>query len=160
MTKLTPDAREFFQNLIKQPDVQARSGVVKALEDMLSGRKPKPRIKGKPDPSALPKAELIALVGCEGGGVSVYGRRYPKGWRFFCEVNESYFDEEEHHAISQETDNIMELLPKNWPHLCPIEIHPEFLDWFRFEYDMARKNDPMLWDSFTRDHWERLFYGC
>ncbi len=66
MTELTPDAREFFENLLKQPDVQARPGVKKALEDMLSGRKPKLREKGKPDPSALPDAETIVDMAGEG----------------------------------------------------------------------------------------------
>jgi hypothetical protein len=51
---LSADVKKNCAILLARPDVQARPGLKKALEDLASGRKPKPRRKGEPLPGALP----------------------------------------------------------------------------------------------------------
>ncbi len=51
---LSDAAKAACTNLLAQADVQARPGLKKALEDLLSGRKPVLRKKGEPKLSALP----------------------------------------------------------------------------------------------------------
>jgi hypothetical protein len=53
-SNLSDDAQKSCAILLARADVQARPGLKKALEDLLSGRKPKPRKKGEPIRSALP----------------------------------------------------------------------------------------------------------
>lgn len=53
-SSLSDDVKTNCAILLAREDIQARPGLKKALEDLLSGRKPKPRKKGEPLKSALP----------------------------------------------------------------------------------------------------------
>jgi hypothetical protein len=106
---------------------------------------------------ALSEVEVIAVIGSEGGAVTVYGCEYPDGWRFFSETNESYYGEEEHYATGKETSNILDLLPKGWPYLYPVEIHAKFVDWFREQYDLAHTKDNPWYESSNRENWYRFY---
>lgn len=54
-SNLTDDARAYYTEFLARSDVQAQPGLKKFLEDLLLGRKPKPRVKGAVDLSVLPK---------------------------------------------------------------------------------------------------------
>lgn len=54
-SNLSDAAQKSCAILLAREDVQARHGLRKALEDLLSGRKPKPRKKGEPIRGALPE---------------------------------------------------------------------------------------------------------
>lgn len=51
---LSDDVKKNCAILLARSDIQARPGLKKALEDLASGRRPKPRKKGEPIMSALP----------------------------------------------------------------------------------------------------------
>ena len=79
---LSEDAKAYYKEFPERPDVQARPGLKMALENILTGRKPKLRVKGSVDKSALPDGVLIADLTTEGGGVTIIGSKLPKSWLF------------------------------------------------------------------------------
>lgn len=54
MSNLSDESKAILERFLAPPDVQARPGMKKGLENLLSGRKPKPRVKGKVNEAALP----------------------------------------------------------------------------------------------------------
>ena len=143
---LSEDAKAYYKEFPERPDVQARPGLKMALENILTGRKPKLRVKGSVDKSALPDGVLIADLTAEGGGVTIIGSKLPKSWLFWSECSRYDVDSGcwEMHSTEPVLD-MLKLLPDWWPHCYPIEIHPEFIPWFRMNYEITVKND---WERF------------
>jgi hypothetical protein len=81
--------------------------------------------------------EVIVLVGVEGGGVTLYGERTERGWRFSCDfVDQTPYmlaEGEDRREIRRVTktvgswDDALALLDqKRWLSLDAIRVHPEF----------------------------------
>lgn len=92
---------------------------------------------------------LIAILGLEGGGFAVYGKRSETGWLFWRESTSMDLDENDDdiwHAFSSDPVRSLDLvLPDGWTSYFAVELHPDFRDWFRNAYDKARTmppNDP------------------
>jgi hypothetical protein len=85
---------------------------------------------------------LVASLGVEGGGLTVYGKRAVRGWTFWAtgssmELGEN--DDEMWTSWSSEPVLSLDLvLPEDWPRFHPLTIHPAFLPWFRGAYEKAR----------------------
>src|SRR3954447_5803984 len=95
------------------------------------------------DESPAPKEKLVvARIGVEGGGSTIYGRQSDAGWSFWTEGTSMDLDENDDEVwrswSSEPVTRLDLLLPKDWPIFYPLEIHPGFLAWFRQAYEKAR----------------------
>jgi hypothetical protein len=85
---------------------------------------------------------VIADIGVEGGGTTIYGARSQGVWSFWTEGTSIDLDEDDHEvwrSWSTEPVSSLELLvPNDWPMYYPSAIHPEFLGWFRDHYEKAQ----------------------
>lgn len=86
---------------------------------------------------------LIARIGVEGGGADIYGRQDRGVWSFWTEGTSMDLDDTDDEVwrswSSQPVASLGDVLPKDWPHFHPIEIHPDFVAWFREAYEPARE---------------------
>jgi CpXC protein/HIRAN domain len=89
---------------------------------------------------------IIAEIGMEGGGVTIFGKQLEQGWTFWTEGSSMDLDENDDevwHSWSSEPVSDLDLaLPKDWPLFYPVQIHPEFLGWFRANYEISRASLP------------------
>ena len=108
---------------------------------------------------------VIACMGVEGGGATVYGHQENGEWSFWQEGSSMYLDDNDDEAWkSWATDPVADLLsalPKGWFKMHPTEIHPEFVTLLRNEYERCgggraagRKKRPS-----NSDPWMKLFSG-
>ena len=51
-------------------------------------------------------------------------------------------DEVWHSWSSEPVSDLGLVLPKDWPLFHPVQIHPEFLGWFRANYEITRASLP------------------
>ncbi len=54
MADLSEESKKIIEEMLQRPDFQARPGLKKGLENLLTGRKPKPREPGQVNEAALP----------------------------------------------------------------------------------------------------------
>jgi hypothetical protein len=92
---------------------------------------------------------LVAELGVEGGGCSVYGREAEGSWSFWREGSSLDFDEDDEEVVrSWATEPVPDLwlaVPKEWPLYYVLKVHPDFRAWFREKYESARASlDPSL----------------
>jgi hypothetical protein len=89
---------------------------------------------------------VIAEIGVEGGGLTIYGTQSDGVWNFWTEgtsIDMDENDDEVWRSWSSEPVNSLELVvPQDWPLFSPIQIHPKFVEWFRENYDEAVLNLP------------------
>jgi hypothetical protein len=88
----------------------------------------------------------IAEIGVEGGGVTIYGIQSQGVWTFWTEGTSMDLDENDDEIwrswSSEPVSSLDLVLPKDWPLFHPIEVHPDFVDWFRSNYDNVRGSLP------------------
>lgn len=86
--------------------------------------------------------EIIADIGVEGGGVTIFGRISKGVWSFWTEGTSIDLDENDDEVwrswSSEPVSSLDVLVPKDWPVFYPSMIHPEFVTWFRDAYEKAR----------------------
>jgi hypothetical protein len=89
---------------------------------------------------------LIADFGVEGGGITIYGGQSDGVWSFWTEGSSMDLDENDdmvNRSWTSEPVNSLDLVvPKDWPIFYPSKIHPDFVDWFRTNYDPTRESLP------------------
>ena len=89
---------------------------------------------------------VIADLGVEGGGITIYGRQTDGVWSFWTEGTSMDLDENDDEVwrffSSEPVSSLDRVLPENWHRFYPVEIHPDFLDWFREAYKKARTSMP------------------
>jgi len=89
---------------------------------------------------------LIADIGVEGGGVQIFGKKSNSVWSFWSGGTSMDLDENEDEVwrswSSKPVSSLDLVLPKDWVLFHPVEIHPDFLDWFRAAYDKGRASLP------------------
>ena len=93
--------------------------------------------------------------------MTIIGSKLPKSWLFWSECSRYDVDSGcwEMHSTEPVLD-MLKLLPDWWPHCYPIAIHPEFIPWFRMNYEITVENDwERFGDSPSRDNWMRIIYG-
>ena len=85
---------------------------------------------------------LVAEIGVEGGGLSIYGREDEGSWSFWSEGSSMDLDENDDEVWrSWSTDPVADLalvVPREWPLFYPMTIRPDFTGWFRDHYEEAR----------------------
>jgi hypothetical protein len=97
--------------------------------------------------------EVIVLTGVEGGGVTLYGERTERGWRFSCNfVDQTPFilaDGEDQREIRRMTktveswrDALALLDEKGWLRLPAIHVHPEFRQQVLQVFEKRLGDDP------------------
>lgn len=89
---------------------------------------------------------LIAQMAVEGGGITIYGSQAKGVWSFWTEGNSIDLDENDDEVwrswSSEPVSSLDFVLPKDWPVFYPSKIHPEFVEWFRRNYDKVRASLP------------------
>ncbi len=89
---------------------------------------------------------LIADIGVEGGGVKILGKKLESIWSFWTEGTSMDMDENDDEVwrswSSEPVSNLDLVLPDEWHRFYPVEIHPDFLEWFREAYEKARDTLP------------------
>jgi hypothetical protein len=85
---------------------------------------------------------LVAEMGIEGGGITIYVGKSEGVWSFWTEGTSTDLDENDDEVwrswSSEQVSSVDLLLPKEWLLFCPVEIHPDFVGWFRDAYERAR----------------------
>jgi hypothetical protein len=89
---------------------------------------------------------IIAQMGVEGGGITIYGSRSEGVWSFWTEGSSMELDDNDDEVwrswTSEPVKSLDLVVPKDWPIFHPSKIHPDFVDWFRTTYDLARASMP------------------
>jgi hypothetical protein len=85
---------------------------------------------------------IIARMGVEGGGITVYGSQSNGVWSFWTEGSSMCLDDNDDEAwqswTSEPVKKLDLVLPKDWPIFYPVTIDREFVEWFRTNYEAAR----------------------
>jgi hypothetical protein len=85
---------------------------------------------------------LIAAIGIEGGGVTICGRLVDGVWTYWTKGSSMDLDERDDEVrrtwSSESLVSLDLVVPRDWPMFSPAEIHPDFVEWFRENYDKAR----------------------
>jgi hypothetical protein len=107
---------------------------------------------------------IIVNMGVEGGGVTIFGRQADGVWSFRQVGGSIDFDDNDEECWrSWSRDPVSELaeaLPREWYQMCPIEIHPQFVEQMRHEYERSRDLGGRSWNQFRHKRWDRLFTGA
>ena len=111
---------------------------------------------------------LIADIGVEGGGVQIFGEKSNGVWSFWTEGTSIDLDENEDEVwrfwSSKPVSSLELVLPNDWVLFHPVEIHPDFLDWFRENYDeavLSRPQDQRRYhDEHRRWRWLKVLGLC
>ena len=105
---------------------------------------------------------LVAELGVEGGGCSIYGRQADGSWSFWQEGSSVDFADEEFSRswTSEPVPDLGLALPDEWPLFYAVKIHPDFSDWFRDHYQDSRESlRPELREmqaEHQHDQWARV----
>jgi hypothetical protein len=98
----------------------------------------------------------IAEIGIEGGGRTVYGRQSHGIWSFWAEGTSMDLDENDDEVwrawTSEPVPDLALVLPRDWSLFHPGTIHPDFLGWFRRNYDAARQIVPEHLRRYQAEH--------
>jgi ADP-ribose pyrophosphatase YjhB (NUDIX family) len=106
---------------------------------------------------------LIASIGGEGGGATIYGRQTDNAWAFWREGSSMDADDIDIWIPyrSEPVPELDEALPHWWMNASPMEINPSFIPWFRERYEQHCKNATAFpEDSYCsdRDRWLEILY--
>ena len=89
---------------------------------------------------------LIADIGVEGGGEKIFGKKSKSVWSFWTEGTSMDMDENDDEVwrswSSEPVSSLDLVVPKDWLMFHPSKIHPDFVEWFRTNYDPARASLP------------------
>ena len=89
---------------------------------------------------------LIAEIGVEGGGITIYGSQSNGVWSFWTEGTSMDMDENDDEVwrswSSEPVSSLDLVVPHDWPMFHPSKIHPDFVKWFREAYERARSMLP------------------
>jgi hypothetical protein len=89
---------------------------------------------------------LVADIGLEGGGATIYGIQKDGIWSFWTEGTSMDLDENDDEVwrswSSEPVGSLDLVVPNDWHRFYPVEIHPDFLEWFREAYEKARAMMP------------------
>jgi hypothetical protein len=110
---------------------------------------------------------VIADLGIEGGGATILGTRINDRWSFWYEGSsialDANDDEEWRAWASAQEDVLASVVPSNWPLMFPITIHPNFVGWFRDNYEAARAGLSASTQEYQTRHphwrWQGVFSG-
>jgi hypothetical protein len=108
---------------------------------------------------------IIADMGVEGGGITIYGGQSEGVWSFWTEGTSMDLDENDDEIwrswSSEPVSSLDLLLPKEWPLFHPSKIHPDFVSWFREAYEKARATLPehlrRSQDEHRHERWLKVF---
>ncbi len=99
---------------------------------------------------------LVADIGVEGGGITIFGGQAEGVWSFWTEGTTIDLDENDHEIwrswSSQPVSALELVLPRDWPIFYPSTIHPDFVEWFRANYDRSRGTLPDGQRRYQNEH--------
>jgi hypothetical protein len=99
---------------------------------------------------------LIAKIGAEGSRTSICGSHSEGVWSFWTEGTSMDLDENDDEVwrswLSEPVRSLDNVVPKDWPMFYPSEIHPEFVEWFRANYEQARSTLPEDQRRYQNNH--------
>jgi hypothetical protein len=109
---------------------------------------------------------VVAKLAVEGGGADILARETDGRWAFW-QAGSSVFDADGGNEgrcwRSEPVADLAQVLPKIWPLMSPIGVHPEFLDWFRTHYEAARAALPAhereYQEQLPHRRWQWIFTG-
>ncbi len=87
---------------------------------------------------------LVAGLGVEGGDCSIYVRRGDGDWSYWQDGSSVDFADDDvvRRWPSEPVADLGLAMPREWPLFHVLEIHPDFLGWFREHYEEARASLP------------------
>ena len=93
---------------------------------------------GMASPVKEEAGEVVVELATEGGGETIFRCRSRNGWVYWSDGSTIDMDEDDVDFVRDwhcsETEDFFVLLPSFWPHLSPLQIHPEWRDWFWKSY--------------------------
>lgn len=104
---------------------------------------------------------VIAKMGVEGGGVTIFGHCVDGTWSFWQEGSSMYLDDNDDEGWrSWTSDPVSELplaMPKDWCMMYPTEIHSDFVPQLRKEYEhcCGTLNDKRA-GQFNHERWKEI----
>jgi len=107
------------------------------------------------------KAKIVSL-GVEGGGATIYGWQVDGVWWFQQEGSSMYLNENDDEAWGSWSQppvtDLAQALPDGWCRMTPSQMHPEFVAWFREQYEAERAtlsaDERTAQERFTHRHWQ------
>ena len=86
---------------------------------------------------------LIAEMGLDGGGCTVYGQCVAGTWSFWQEGVSMYFDENDDEAwkpwSTEPVAQLTDALPKSWWLMYVLYVHPDFVEQLRTAFYTHRR---------------------
>jgi hypothetical protein len=107
---------------------------------------------------------VIADLGVEGGGITIYGRQTDGVWSFWTEGTSMDLDENDEgvwrSSSSEPVDELDLVVPVDWLMFRPVTIHPEFVEWFRAVYEESRLTllevQRRYHEKYRHRHWTKV----
>jgi hypothetical protein len=107
---------------------------------------------------------IVADIGVEGGGTTIYGSKSEGIWSFWTQCTSMDLDENDDEVwrswSSQPVSSLDLVMPQDWPVYFPSKIHPDFVGWFRANYDTVRAllpEDQLRYQAKHRhSHWLKV----
>ena len=107
---------------------------------------------------------LIADIGVEGGGTTIFGSQTGGIWSYWTEGTSMDLDDNDDEVwrswSSVPVSSLDLVVPAEWPMFYPSKIHPDFLEWFRANYAKARasmsQDERRSQESHRHGHWQEL----
>jgi hypothetical protein len=98
---------------------------------------------------------IIAKMGIEGGGCTIYGQQVDGGWSFWRAGTSMDFDENDNEVWrqweSEPVANLLDALPKKWWCMYTSRVHADFEQQLRQAFDQYR--DQPDWDEHRFNPW-------
>ncbi len=80
---------------------------------------------------------VVAELGLEGGSATIMGQRTEGRWKFWNEGTSIGLDEDWQEWVSDPSEDLGAIVPSCWLIMFPMMIHPDFVGWFRDNYEVA-----------------------
>ena len=106
---------------------------------------------------------IIAEMGVEGGGVTIYGRQVDGVWSFWQEGSSMDLDENDDEVwrdwSSDPVTDLLAALPGEWWTMYPTEVHLAFVAEFRGGYERCCGTEDGHASRFQHGRWAELLVG-
>jgi hypothetical protein len=108
---------------------------------------------------------IIARLGLEGGGATIYGRVVEGQYVFWQDGSSIALDADDNEEWrtweSEAAADLSTVVPAKWPLMFPSDVHPAFVGWFRRHYEAARASlseDERAYQSRSpHGYWREVF---
>lgn len=108
---------------------------------------------------------VVAQLGLEGGSATIMGQFAEGRWKFWNEGTsialDENFDEDWREWVTDPSEDLGAAVPSCWLVMAPMMIHPDFVGWFRDNYEAAlaalKSSERDYVSRFRSEEWQQIF---